>query len=237
MTDHSGATVNEQPKPTTPDNVAESTKLASQRAIRTVNAIGDVAERVATTTRLLSELREGAGLEQQAVAAQLGVSPSVLSRFENNHHTYPHLALFFAVCDELNVRPSAVLRLAEDAFYPLDAPWTVAPQQLLDAYTAQSRQALMAGAPQGYRIVSGPVGVGTVVTAVQHTGTPDNLDTIRRMLGLDAFSLGAPLPALHIGGELVDVGDWIVHAHGLTEVVDADRFAAHYRPVDAGDES
>jgi hypothetical protein len=124
----------------------------------------------------------------------------------------------------------------------------VSPQQLLDAYAAQSRQMLTVGAPQSYRVVSGPVGIGTVVTAVQHTGTPDNLDTIRRMLGMDAFQLGEPLPALRIDGELVDVGDWIIHAHGLTdhgangrqvvrgafqwEVLDAEWFAAHYRPVD-----
>jgi hypothetical protein len=86
--------------------------------------------------------------------------------------------------------------------------------------------------PQSYRIVSGPVGIGAVVTAIQYVGTRDNLDAIARMLGMGAFQVGEPLPALRMDGALVDVGDWITYSHGRADVLSAEWFDAHYQHVD-----
>lgn len=99
--------------------------------------LDNVAELVAATTRLMSQLRAGAGLAQSHVAASLHLGPSSVSRFESNSHGVPKLSMFLSVCDVLNVRPSEVLRLAEETIYPLGgAPWTVSPRDLLAAYIA-----------------------------------------------------------------------------------------------------
>jgi hypothetical protein len=44
--------------------------------------------------------------------------------------------------------------------------------------------------------------------------------------------VGESLPVLRVDGEPVDVGDWITHSHGHTEVIRAEWFATHYSRVD-----
>lgn len=86
--------------------------------------------------------------------------------------------------------------------------------------------------PRQYRIVSGPVGIGAIVTALQYVGGRDTLVAIVRMLGQDTVQFGHSLPGLWFDGEPVPTGSWVTVCAGDVEVIEDSWFAEHYRPID-----
>lgn len=87
--------------------------------------------------------------------------------------------------------------------------------------------------PRQYRIVSGPVGIGTMVTAVQYLGDRDTLVASTRMLGQGTVQFGDPLPQLWINNEPVETGSWVTVCARQVEVMGTNWFANHFRLVEA----
>lgn len=88
---------------------------------------------------------------QTAVAVASGLVESILSRIESGQRI-PRLDQLVALCDTLGVRPSDVLRFAEDGAFPLGGdPWTDQPDTLLggpepDRFLLKRKRAVMPGA-------------------------------------------------------------------------------------------
>ena len=94
-------------------------------------SVASVADIVRSTGMVLRRVRLARGLQQREPARLCGVSISDVCRIELGRRT-PALDRLVRLCTVLGVRPSEVLRMAEDEAFPLDsAPWTASPAELL----------------------------------------------------------------------------------------------------------
>ena len=94
-------------------------------------SVASVADIVRSTGMVLRRVRLARGLQQREPARLCGVSISDVCRIELGRRT-PALDRLIMLCTVLGVRPSEVLRMAEDEAFPLDsAPWTASPAELL----------------------------------------------------------------------------------------------------------
>jgi DNA-binding XRE family transcriptional regulator len=86
---------------------------------------------LAATGLLMRWVREAKGLALTDMAAQCGVSASVLSRVELARRE-PRVSLLLMLCNLLGVRLSDVMRMAEDEAFPMGrGPWTAHPVDLI----------------------------------------------------------------------------------------------------------
>lgn len=92
--------------------------------------MGEVIALVRSTETALRQLRHAQGQRQIDLAAMCGVSNTLLSRIERGKRN-PQLVVFVDLCASLDVRPSAVLRMAEDDVFPFGTPAWCSPWKLL----------------------------------------------------------------------------------------------------------
>jgi DNA-binding XRE family transcriptional regulator len=86
---------------------------------------------VYATGLLMRWVRQAKGRGLTDMAAECGVSASVLSRVELARRE-PRLSLLLMLCNLLGVRFSDVMRMAEDEAFPMGrGPWTVHPVDLI----------------------------------------------------------------------------------------------------------
>jgi transcriptional regulator with XRE-family HTH domain len=94
-------------------------------------SMASMADIVRSTGMVLRRVRLARGLQQREPARLCGLGISDVCRIELGRRT-PPLDRLIRLCTVLGVRPSEVLRMAEDEAFPLDsAPWTASPAELL----------------------------------------------------------------------------------------------------------
>ena len=96
-------------------------------------SMASVADIIRSAGMLLRHVRLARGLHLGGPARLCGVSVSEASRLERGNRT-PRLDYLIRLSAILGVRPSDVLRMAEDEVFPLGlAPWADHPSELLSA--------------------------------------------------------------------------------------------------------
>ena len=87
----------------------------------------DAAAAIAMTRsvgHLLRQLRLGRGETQEQVGLRAGIGNSDVCRLERGSRE-PRLGALLRVCGSVQVRPSVLLRLAEDEAFPIEPqPWS-----------------------------------------------------------------------------------------------------------------